>query len=443
LPDDSILVTERPGRVRIVREGVLDPEPIAGVPEVYASGQGGLLDVALDPDFAANRVIYLSYAAEGEDGNSTRLARAKLGEGRLEDLEVIFIAEPLVRSSKHFGSRLAFDANGHLFITVGERGQGERAQDLADMNGSVIRLNPDGGVPDDNPFVGVAGARPEIYSYGHRNAQGLAIHPQTGIPWLHEHGARGGDEVNVVRPGVNYGWPVITYGIDYSGAPIGEGTHKDGMAQPIHYWVPSIAPSGMAFYDGDAFPNWRGDLFVGALRSELLVRLELDGENVVAEERLLEGTIGRIRDVEVGPDGCLYLLTDEPDGGLYRLEPADRARAGAADQGGDRLGLPVSRRVRARPSAAGGLDWPPRCPYRRLSRSPAPAGPRRCSTAALKRAHELAPSGVRHLPSAFLVVLTPKCSLSSATTPIAATIAPQCRQPVPIREISGLGKFEW
>jgi aldose sugar dehydrogenase len=322
LPGADILITERPGRLRMVRDGVLDPAPIAGMPEVYASGQGGLLDVALDPDFASNRVIYLSYAAAGDGGNSTRVARARLGDGRLEDLTVIFVAEPLVRSSKHFGSRLVFDLQGHLLITVGERGQPDRAQDLGDHNGSVIRLYPDGSVPEDNPFVGVAGARPEIFSYGHRNAQGLAIHPETGVPWLHEHGARGGDEVNVVRPGVNYGWPAITYGIDYSGAPIGEGTHKEGMAQPLHYWVPSIAPSGMAFYDGDAFPEWRGDLFVGALRSEFLARLELDGEQVVAEERLLEGALGRIRDVAVGPDGFLYLLTDESDGGLYRLEPA-------------------------------------------------------------------------------------------------------------------------
>jgi glucose/arabinose dehydrogenase len=327
LPDEEILVTERPGRLRILRDGQLDPEPIAGVPEVYASGQGGLLDVALDPEFAANRALYLAYAAPGDGGNSTRVARATLGDGRLEDLEVIFTAEPLVRSSKHFGSRLAFDRDGHLFITVGERGQGDRAQDLADHNGSLIRLHPDGSVPADNPFVGDAGARPEIFSYGHRNAQGLAIHPETGIPWLHEHGPRGGDEVNVVRPGLNYGWPVITHGIDYSGAPVGVGTHQEGMEQPIHYWVPSIAPSGMAFYEGDAFPEWQGDLFVGALRSQLLVRLELDGERVVAEERLLDGTLGRVRDVEVGPDGYLYLLTDERGGGLYRLEPAEGVRA--------------------------------------------------------------------------------------------------------------------
>jgi glucose/arabinose dehydrogenase len=322
LPGGEIVITERPGRVRMVRDGVLDAEPIDGVPEVYARGQGGLLDVALDPEFASNRVIYLSYAAPGDGSNRTQVARATLGEGRLEDLKVIFTAEPPVDARKHFGSRLAFDRQGHLFITVGERGQGDRAQDLGEDNGKVIRLNTDGSVPEDNPFTGVAGARPEIFSYGHRNPQGLAIHPQTGIPWLHEHGARGGDEVNVVRPGVNYGWPVITYGIDYSGAPIGEGTHKEGMAQPIHYWVPSISPSGMAFYDGEAFPEWRGDLFVGGLRAELLVRLELDGERVVAEERLLDGALGRIRDVEVGPDGFLYLLTDNGDDGLYRLEPA-------------------------------------------------------------------------------------------------------------------------
>ena len=246
----------------------------------------------------------------------------RLGDGRLDDLEVIFTAEPLVRSSKHFGSRLAFDREGHLFVTVGERGQDDRAQDLGDHNGSVIRLHPDGSVPADNPFVGRADARPEIYSYGHRNPQGMAVHPETGAVWTQEHGPRGGDEVNLVRPGVNYGWPVITHGIDYSGLPVGEGTHKEGMAQPVHYWDPSIAPSGMAFYTGDAFPEWQGDLFIGALRDQLLVRLELDGERVVAEERLLEDAIGRIRDVETGPDGFLYLLTDERDGALYRLEPA-------------------------------------------------------------------------------------------------------------------------
>jgi glucose/arabinose dehydrogenase len=322
LPNGDVLITERPGRLRLLREGALDPTPIAGVPAVHASGQGGLLDVALDPDFAANGLIYLSYAAAGDGGNGTRVLRARLGEGRLEDPEVIFTALPLVNSSKHFGSRLVFDRQGHLFITVGERGQDERAQDLADLNGAVIRLHPDGSVPQDNPFAGRADARPEIFSYGHRNPQGMAVHPETGAVWTHEHGPRGGDEVNVIQPGVNYGWPVITHGISYAGFPIGEGEEKPGMAQPLYHWVPSIAPSGMAFYTGDEFPDWRGDLFVGALRDELLARLEIDGERVVAEERLLEGTIGRIRDVETGPDGFLYLLTDESDGGLYRLEPA-------------------------------------------------------------------------------------------------------------------------
>jgi aldose sugar dehydrogenase len=322
LPDDSILVTERPGRVRIVRDGQLDPEPIDGVPAVYASGQGGLLDVALHPEFESNRLVYLSYAAPLDRGAHTHVARAQLGERALEDLEVIFRARPPASGGRHFGSRLAFDREGYLYVTVGERGDPHRAQDPADHAGSVLRLHDDGRVPQDNPFVDGGGA-PEVFSYGHRNAQGMATHPETGIPWLHEHGARGGDEVNIVRPGINYGWPVITYGIDYSGAPIGEGTHKEGMAQPIYYWVPSIAPSGMAFYDGEAFPEWRGDVFVGALRSRLLARLELEDDKVVAEERLLEGAIGRIRDVEVGPDGYLYLLTDESDGALYRLEPAD------------------------------------------------------------------------------------------------------------------------
>jgi aldose sugar dehydrogenase len=223
---------------------------------------------------------------------------------------------------RHFGSRLGFDRDGYLFVTLGERGQDERAQDLGALAGKVVRLHPDGSVPDDNPFVGRNDAAPEIFSYGHRNPQGLAVHPETGAVWVEEHGPRGGDEVNVVRAGANYGWPVITYGRAYSGLPMGEGSEKEGMEQPLHYWVPSISPSGMAFYGGDAFPAWQGDLFVGALSGELLARLELDGEQVVAEERLLEGVLGRIRDVRVGPDGYLYLLTDYADGALVRLEPA-------------------------------------------------------------------------------------------------------------------------
>jgi glucose/arabinose dehydrogenase len=322
LPDGAMLITERSGQLRLLRDGELASAPIAGVPEVAASGQGGLLDIALHPDFASNRLVYLSYAGPGADGAATTVARARLGEGALEDLEVIFRAVPDIRSSKHFGSRLVFDRDGFLYVTAGERGQGARAQDLAQHPGSVLRLNDDGSVPDDNPFVDQAGALPEIYAWGHRNPQGMAVHPETGAVWTQEHGPRGGDEVNIERPGANYGWPVITQGIDYSGAPVGEGTHKEGMEQPVHYWVPSIAPSGMAFYEGEAFPEWQGDLFVGALKDQLLARLELDGERVVGEERLLEDAIGRIRDVEVGPDGFLYLLTDESDGGLYRLEPA-------------------------------------------------------------------------------------------------------------------------
>jgi glucose/arabinose dehydrogenase len=321
LPDGDLLVTERPGRLRILRDGVLDPAPLEGVPEVYASGQGGLLDVALDPNFARNRLIYLSYAARLDGGAGTRVARARLGEGGLEDLVVIF--EGLaVGGGRHFGSRLGFDPDGYLFVTLGERGQSERAQELGDLAGKVVRLHPDGRVPEGNPFVDRADAAPEVFSYGHRNPQGLAVHPETGRVWVEEHGPRGGDEVNVVQAGANYGWPVITYGRAYSGLSIGEGSAKEGMTQPVHYWVPSISPSGMAFYQGDAFPEWRGDLLVGALSGRLLARLELDGERVVEEERLLEGLLGRIRDVRVGPDGYVYLLTDERDGALLRLEPA-------------------------------------------------------------------------------------------------------------------------
>jgi glucose/arabinose dehydrogenase len=304
-----------------VRGGVLDPDPLAGVPVVYASGQGGLLDVILDPDFASNRLVYLSYAARADGGAGTRVARARLGDAGLEDLEVIFAAM-VTGGGRHFGSRLGFDPDGYLFVTLGERGASERAQDLGSLAGKVVRLHADGSVPAGNPFVGRPGAGPEIYSYGHRNPQGLAVHPETGRVWVEEHGPRGGDEVNLVAAGVNYGWPVITYGRAYSGGAIGEGSAKEGMAQPVHYWVPSISPSGMAFYQGDAFPQWQGDLLVGALSGELLARLELDGEQVAGEERLLEGVLGRIRDVRVGPDGYVYLLTDHANGALLRLEPA-------------------------------------------------------------------------------------------------------------------------
>ncbi len=322
LPDGAMLVTERPGRLRLIREGVLDPVPIAGVPAVAASGQGGLLDVVLHPEFVRTRLVYLSYAGKGRGGAGTEVARARLTDGRLEGLETIFAVEPKSRGGRHFGSRLAFGAEGHLYITTGERGDSERSQDLADAAGSIVRLTADGGVPDDNPFLGRADARPEIFSYGHRNPQGLARHPVSDRIWAVEHGPRGGDEVNVIRAGANYGWPVITFGVSYIGVPIGEGTAKPGMAQPVTYWDPSISPSGMAFYTGEAFPAWRGNLFVGALSGEVLVRLELDGERVVHEERLLQALGTRIRDVRQGPDGRLYLLTDESDGALLRLDPA-------------------------------------------------------------------------------------------------------------------------
>jgi glucose/arabinose dehydrogenase len=324
LPDGRMLVTERPGRLRIVLDGRLEPRPVSGVPKVAARGQGGLLDVALHPRFADNSLVYLSYAGSGKGGIGTEVARGRLVGNRLEEVQVIFRMEPKSDARQHFGSRLVFDRSGYLYITLGDRGDKERAQRPDDHAGSVIRLHDDGRVPADNPFVGKPGWKPEKYTLGNRNMQGAALHPQTGELWAHEHGPQGGDEINVIRAGVNYGWPVITYGVNYGiGTRIGEGTHKPGMAQPLHYWVPSIAPSGLAFYTGDKFPRWRGDLFVGALRDEMLVRLRLDGEKVVSEERMLKGVLGRIRDVRQGPDGYLYLLTDESDGVLVRLEPAE------------------------------------------------------------------------------------------------------------------------
>lgn len=322
LPDGTMLVTERQGQLRRVAGGRLVAEPVRGVPRAYAAGQGGLLDIALDPAFASNARVYLSYADVDPTGNTTRVARARLADDGLHELEVIFDGVPRARGALHFGSRLAFGPDGMLYLTMGERNERNRAQDLGDDGGKVLRIAPDGTIPADNPFVGQPGARPEIWSYGHRNPQGLAFRPGTGQLWEHEHGPRGGDEVNLIRKGANYGWPVITYGIEYTGGAIGDGTEKAGLEQPLWYWVPSIAPSGMAFYAGDAFPGWQGDLLVGALAAQLLSRLTLDGERVVAEERLLAGALGRIRDVRVGPDGLVYLLTDEDAAGLYRLEPA-------------------------------------------------------------------------------------------------------------------------
>ncbi len=324
LPDGRMLVTERPGRLRLVAaDGRLDPKPVEGLPPIAAVGQGGLLDVALHPDFARNGWIYLSYAGEGSGGYGTEVLRGRLDGHVLRDVQVIFRMQPKTKTGHHFGSRLVFDRQGYLYITLGDRGEMERAQRLDDHAGSVIRVHDDGRVPADNPFVGKAGARPEKFTLGNRNVQGAALHPQTGEVWAHEHGPQGGDEINIIRAGVNYGWPVITYGRNYvTGTKIGEGTTKPGMAQPLLHWTPSIAPSGMAFYTGDRFPAWRGNLFVGALRGQMLVRLELDGNRIVREERLLENQLGRIRDVRNGPDGFLYLLTDSANGRIVRLEPA-------------------------------------------------------------------------------------------------------------------------
>lgn len=328
LPDGRMLVTERAGRLRLVgADGRLDPKPIEGVPPVAAVGQGGLLDVVLHPGFRSNGLIYLSYAAQGAGGYGTEVLRARLDGYALRDAQVIFSMRRKTTTGHHFGSRLVFDRRGFLYVTLGDRGEMERAQRLDDHAGSVLRLHDDGRVPADNPFVAVPNALPEKYTLGNRNVQGAALHPQTGDVWIHEHGPQGGDEINIVRAGTNYGWPVITYGRNYGiGTRIGEGTHKAGMAQPLLQWTPSIAPSGMAFYTGDRFPAWRGNLFVGALRGQMLVRLEVDGEHILREERLLEDRVGRIRDVRSGPDGLLYLLTDDARGRLLRLEPATISR---------------------------------------------------------------------------------------------------------------------
>ncbi len=324
LSDGRLLVTERSGQLRVIDNGRLVSDPIQGVPAVSAYGQGGLLDVALHPDFERNRLVYLSYAAAGAGGFGTEVARGKLAGHRLENVEVIFRALPKFDGGRHFGSRLVFGDDGLLYISLGDRGYRPNGQDLSTHPGSIIRVRDDGSVPEDNPFVGKPGARAEIFTYGNRNVQGMTLEPSSRKLWSHEHGPQGGDEVNIVRAGTNYGWPVITYGRNYGiGTQIGEGTQKDGMAQPVLQWTPSIAPSGMAFYDGDRFPNWKGNLFVGSLKFEYLARLEVEGERVVHQERLLEGVMGRIRDVRQGPDGFLYLLSDESNGVLARIEPAD------------------------------------------------------------------------------------------------------------------------
>jgi glucose/arabinose dehydrogenase len=321
LPDGRMLVTERPGRLRVVGKDGQLTKPLAGVPAVYASGQGGLLDVAVSPTFATDRLVYLSYAEPGEGGAGTAVARGRLGDGTLENVQVIWRQVPKVNGPNHWGSRLLFARDGTLFVTTGDRyGYRERAQDLATTIGKIVRINADGSIPQDNPFAKREGARPEIWSYGHRNVQAAALN-RNGQLWTVEHGARGGDELNHPQAGKNYGWPVITYGIDYSGARIGEGTAKAGMEQPLYYWDPVIAPSGATFYTGDAFPEWRDSLFVGSMRPGALVRLAIDGDRVTVEERYLRD-VGRVRDVVQGPDGLLYLLTDEPNGRILKVEAA-------------------------------------------------------------------------------------------------------------------------
>jgi glucose/arabinose dehydrogenase len=322
-----MLVTERPGRMRIVtRDGKLSP-PIANVPKVFASGQGGLLDVALDRSYAQNRTIYFCYAEPMAGGARTAMARAILVADetpRLDEVKVIFQQAGPPSTGNHFGCRIVPMPDGTLFLTTGEHFYSrDEAQKLDNHLGKLIRIKPDGSAPADNPFVGKTGAKPEIWSYGHRNMQGLAINPATGEVWEQEHGPRGGDEINIPQAGKNYGWPLVSFGINYEGTPVGTGKSEGpGLEPPIWHWTPSIAPSGMAFYTGDLFPAWKGSLFNGALAAKMLVRLELDGDKVVKEERMLQNLNERIRDVRNGPDGALWLVTDNSAGRILRMTPA-------------------------------------------------------------------------------------------------------------------------
>lgn len=324
LPDGFFIVTEREGAIRIVSPRGDVSAPLGGLPKVAVDGQGGVLDVALDPDYLANKQIYVSFSEPGNGGAGTSVLRATLDLSRntLRDVRVIFRQTPKTRTSRHFGSRLVFADDGTLFITTGDRAERNRVQDKSINRGQVIRINTDGSIPPDNPFANGGDGRPEVWSHGHRNPQGAALHPKTKKLWINEHGARGGDEINIPEAGKNYGWPIISYGRHYSGSKIGVGTAREGLEQPIYYWDPSIAPSGMAFYTADKFPKWKGNVFVGSLKSRFLSRLTVQGETVVAEERLLEGLDERVRDVRQGPDGYLYLLTDDYEGRLLRLEPA-------------------------------------------------------------------------------------------------------------------------
>lgn len=327
LPDGAMLVTERPGQMRLVSPDGRLGEPITGLPEIQAGGQGGLLDVTPHPGFAENRLVYVSFTEPGEGGNSTAVARGILSQDgtSLSDVKTIFSQKPKIANMAHYGSRIVFDGEGHVFITLGDRFEERyrtQSQELNSHLGKIVRLNGDGSVPEDNPFVKTEGALPEIWSLGHRNVQAAAINPETGALWEIEHGPKGGDEINIVEPGKNYGWPVISYGVNYDGSPVGSGkSEQAGMEQPVHQWTPVIAPSGMIFYTGDAFPEWKGDLFVGGLATTTLVRVELEGNNYVGEERLLTDLGQRIRDVAQAPDGSIYVITDEDNGKILRLAP--------------------------------------------------------------------------------------------------------------------------
>ncbi|WP_353266017.1 PQQ-dependent sugar dehydrogenase [Gemmatimonas sp.] len=322
LPDGRALVTERPGRLRLLSPNGQLSAPLSGVPAVFAQGQGGLLDVAIDPQFTQNQLVYLSFAEAGAGGAGTAVARGRLSGNALLDVQVIYRQTPKLDGGGHYGSRLVFAADGKLLVTQGDRmNWRDRAQDLSMGQGKIMRINTDGSVPADNPFLSNATARREIWSYGHRNVQSAALHPTTGQLWTVEHGARGGDELNRPERGKNYGWPIITYGVDYSGARIGEGSAKAGLEQPVYYWDPVIAPSGMAFYTADAIPGWKGSILVGSLSPGALVRLELSNDRVVREIRYL-GELGeRIRDVAVGPDGFVYVVTDSGNGRVLRIKP--------------------------------------------------------------------------------------------------------------------------
>jgi glucose/arabinose dehydrogenase len=320
LPDGRMLVTEKRGRLRIVTKDGVISDPIEGVPKVIANGQGGLLDVALDPAFAENGLVYLSYSEPGEDVAGTAVARGKLGDGRLENVEVIFRQKPKVSGGNHFGSRLAFSPDGKLFVTLGDRFKFDPAQDLTNDIGKIVRINPDGSIPEDNPFVGQEGKLPEIWSYGHRNAQGAAIHPVTGKLWETEFGPFGGDELNIPEAGKNYGWPVVSWGKHYDGTDIPDPPEHAEFTDAIYHWNPVISPSGMTFYTADVIPGWKGNLILSGLSSQSITRLELDGEKVVGEERILMNS--RIRDVVQGPDGAVYALAEAGKGKILKLTPA-------------------------------------------------------------------------------------------------------------------------